>query len=82
MVGSKVMTYHLNITDKTIDSANLKRWVITLDPTVSYKSITYEIESIDETAVLIYYQLKTDGRIKSYDLSFKHYRQNYWFGKT
>ena len=70
------MTHRLNFTKKTSDRVNIKRWVITFDPTVSYQSITYEIGGIDETAVLIYYQLKTDGRIKSYDLSFKHYRQN------
>ena len=47
------------------------------DPTVSFQSITYEIEGIDETVVLIYYRLKPDGRIKSYDSSFEFYRQNF-----
>ena len=41
------------------------------DPTVNFQSITYEIEGIDESAVLIYYRLKPDGRIKSYDSSFE-----------
>ena len=40
------------------------------DPTVNFQSITYEIEGNDETAVLIYYRLKTNGRIKSHDSSF------------
>ena len=79
--GSKVMTQRLNITEKTFDRVNIKRWVITFDPTVSYQSITYEIEGIDETVILIYNRLKPDGRIKSYDSSFEFYRQNFWLGK-
>ena len=71
------MTHRLNFTDKTFDRVNLKRCVITFDPKDIFQSITHEIERNDETIVLIYYRLKTDGRIKSYDLSFKHYRQNY-----
>ena len=61
---------------------NLKRRVITLDPTVCFKPIRYHIERIGETVVLIYYRLKTDDRIKSYDSSFELNRQNFWFGKT
>ena len=71
------MTRRLNFTDKTFDRVNIKRLVVTYDPTVSFKSITYEIEGIDEKVVLIYYWLKTDSRIKSYDLTFEHYQQNY-----
>ena len=65
------MTHHLNLTEKTFDRVNLKRWVITYDPTVIFQSITYEIEGIDETAVLIYYWLQPDGRIKSSDSLFE-----------
>ena len=67
------MTHRFNFTDKTFDRVNLKRCVITFDPTVIFQSTTYEIEGIDKTVVLIYYRLKIDARIKSYDLSFKHY---------
>ena len=61
---------------------NLKRWVITFDPTVCFKPIRYHIERIGETVVLIYYRLKTDDRIKSYDSSFELNRQNFWIRKN
>ena len=42
MVGSKVITYRLNITEKLLIRKNLKRWVMAFDPAVSFKPIPYK----------------------------------------
>ena len=50
------MTHRLNFTDKTFDRVNLKRCVITFDPTGSFWPLPCQIEVFDDSYRVLGFQ--------------------------